>query len=73
MPEPWDICRGDNGECNQTERDKCVVANKTKMSWRSEDCFDIRLGIQFGVPWLVFSLALAHYFLTMLLSSFLEW
>ena len=33
-----------NREWNQPKRNKCVAVNKTKRSWRSEECFDIRHG-----------------------------
>ena len=53
-----------NKEWNQPKKENCIAASKTKRSWRSEECFDIKHE-EFRVVQLVFNLASLQHFLTM--------
>lgn len=43
--EYWCACQGEllTG-CGASPREKCVVVNRAKRSWQSEECFNIRRG-----------------------------
>lgn len=53
-----------NRQLIQYMRKKCVVVKKTEISWRSEECFELRPGdVVYGLSPVLY---LDHYFLTLL-------